>query len=170
MRFRHLDYSPDADVTELGPAALDDLLERGDLEAWIPLLREVARDPWGETAETVLRLCEAHPMYGTSTLWRIWIERRRSPSGADGDTLAEARSRAGLTQREVGERMGISQSDVSKLERRSDVRLSTLRAYARALGARLHVGLQRPGEAAPRPLVLPEPRRQRREREGDASR
>lgn len=35
--------------------------------------------------------------------------------------------------------MGISQSDVSKLERRSDVRLSTLRAYLAAIGATLDV-------------------------------
>ena len=31
----------------------------------------------------------------------------------------------------------MSQSDVSKLERRQDLRLSTLQAYARALGGRL---------------------------------
>lgn len=40
----------------------------------------------------------------------------------------------GLTQVELAERMGISQSDLSKLERRRDIRLSTLRAYAAALG------------------------------------
>lgn len=154
MRFRHLDYPPDTPVAELGPAAIDALLERGDLEAWTPLLRAIADDPWGRTAETVLRLCEAHPMYGTSALWRAWIERRRHRPGPESTTLAEARKRAGLTQTQVAERLGVGQSDVSKLERRADVRLSTLRAYARALGARLRVGIQGPGEDAPRPLVL----------------
>jgi len=33
--------------------------------------------------------------------------------------------------------MGMSQSDLSKFERRSDVRLSTLRAYIAALGGDL---------------------------------
>lgn len=140
MRFRHLDYDPGTAVTDLGPAALDALLERGDLEAWVPLLRAIADDPWGPTADTVLRLCDAHPMYGTSALWRTWIEHRRRRSGSESTTLAEARARAGLTQSEVAERLGVGQSDVSKLERRADVRLSTLRAYARAIGARLHVG------------------------------
>ena len=164
MRFRHLDYAPETAVSELGPAAIDDLLERGDLNAWTPLLRIIAGDPWSPTAETVLRLCDAHPMYGTSALWRAWIERRRQQRPAEGRTLAEARARAGLTQSQVGERLGISQADVSKLERRADVRLSTLRAYASAIGARLHVGLQGPDEEAPRPLVLPEPAKRPRRR------
>lgn len=159
MWFRHLDYPPDTAVTELGPAAVDALLERGDLESWTPLLRAIARDPWGATADTVLRLCDAHPMYGTSALWRTWIERRRQSGGPAGATLAETRARAGLTQTQVAERMGVSQSDVSKLERRADVLLSTLRAYARAVGARLHVGLQGPDDEAPTPLVIPPPRR-----------
>lgn len=158
MRFRHLDYAPDTAVSELGPAALDDLLERGDLEAWTPLVRAIAREPWSATAETVLHLCRAHPMYGTSALWRAWIERCRCRTGEEGETLAEARTRGGLTQSQVAERLGISQSDVSKLERRADVLVSTLRAYARAIGARLHLGLQGPDDNAPRPLVLPQGR------------
>lgn len=155
MEFRHLDYPPGTPVVELGPAALDALLDRGDLENWTPLVRAIADDPWGETADTVLRLCEAHPMYGTSMLWRAWIERRRGHSEPGGTTLAEARRRAGLTQTRVAERLGIGQSDVSKLERRSDVLLSTLRAYARAIGARLHVTLQASDDDEPRPIELP---------------
>lgn len=155
MGFRHLDYAPCTPVKQLGPAALDDLLERGDLEAWTPLVRAIARAPWGATAETVLRLCRAQPKYGTSPLWQAWIERRRSREAEAGETLAEARARAGLTQSQVAERLGISQSDVSKLERRTDLLVSTLREYARAIGARLHLGLRGPDGDAPRPLALP---------------
>ena len=45
----------------------------------------------------------------------------------------------GLTQVELARRMRISQSDLSKLERRSDVRLSTLHAYAEALGGKIWI-------------------------------
>ncbi|MFW6083769.1 MAG: helix-turn-helix domain-containing protein [Gemmatimonadota bacterium] len=158
MEFRHLDYAPGTPATELGPAALEALLDRGDLDDWAPLARAIADDPWGETAETVLRLCDAHPMYGTSALWRAWIERRRGSQEREATTLTEARERTGLTQTRVAERLGIGQSDVSKLERRSDVLLSTLRAYARAIGARLHVALEGPGDDGPRKVIL-SPRR-----------
>jgi DNA-binding XRE family transcriptional regulator len=155
MRFRHLDHRPDAPVAELGAAGLDALLERGDLEAWRDLARAVAADPWGPAADTVLRICEAHAMYGTTALWRAWIARRRGAQSEKGETLAQARARVGLTQSEMARLLGISQSDVSKLERRGDLRLSTLLRYARALGARLEITLQAEGDAAPRPLELP---------------
>jgi len=155
VRFRHLDYPSDTPAADLGPAAIDALLERGDLDDWTPIVREVARDPWGPTAETILRLCDANPVYGTSILWRRWIKARRRREGSKGTTLAEARRRAGLTQRDVAERMGISQSDVSKLERRNDVRLSSLRSYATAIGARLILELEGPGGVGPTPLTLP---------------
>lgn len=155
MEFRHLDYSSASSVTELGPAALEALLDRGDLESWAPLARVISENPWGATAETVLRLCEAHPMYGTSALWGTWIARRRGSAERNETTLAEARMRAGLTQTDVAERLGIGQSDVSKLERRSDVLLSTLRAYARAIGASLQVSLQGPDDDGSRSVVLP---------------
>jgi hypothetical protein len=51
----------------------------------------------------------------------------------------------------------------SKLERRGDIRLSTLRAYARAIGARLEVGLRGPTDDEVRPLVFGRPRSPRRE-------
>ena len=154
LRFRHLDYGADTQIEALGPAALDDLLDRGDLEAWAPLLRLIYRNPWGPAADTVLHLCGAHPMYGTSLLWRTWIEGVRGRRREAETTLAEARMRAGVTQRQVAERLGISQSDVSKLERRADVRLSTLRAYAAAIGAHLSMTIQATGDVEPRPLAL----------------
>lgn len=51
-------------------------------------------------------------------------------------SLVRARREAGLTQREVAERMGVSQQQVNKLERYdADPRLSTLQRYANAVGA-----------------------------------
>ncbi|MEV7777415.1 helix-turn-helix transcriptional regulator [Kitasatospora sp. NPDC088351] len=55
------------------------------------------------------------------------------------ETLVVARTKRGLTQREVAQRMGTSQSTVSEFERvGGDARYSTLQRYARAVGARLH--------------------------------
>lgn len=59
--------------------------------------------------------------------------RRRLASG-----LAARRTELGLSQTEVAERMGTSQSAVARLESGAgDIRLSTLERYAFALGQRL---------------------------------
>jgi transcriptional regulator with XRE-family HTH domain len=50
--------------------------------------------------------------------------------------LREAR---GLTQTEVAERLEVRQVSVSRMESRSDVRVSTLRAVIEAMGGRLEV-------------------------------
>jgi hypothetical protein len=137
MLHRHLDYPPGTPVHELGPAAIDDVLERGDLESWSELAAAVRSDPFGALAERVLRLVDAHRMYGTSNLWRSWIERLRGIAVAHG--LRELRAGCGLTQEELAGRLRMSQSDVSKLERRHDVRLSSLRRYVAATGGRLQL-------------------------------
>lgn len=142
MRHRHLDYPPETPVAELGPAALDDLLDGGDLDAWSPLLHEIRRDPHGTVADRVLRLGRDHPLYGTSRLWRAWIEKQRAATSRSipiGESLREMREARGRTQQQLAERLGSTQPEVSKLERRSDIRLSTLQAYVGALGGTLEL-------------------------------
>lgn len=151
MIHRHLDHPAGAPVDSLGPAAIDDLLDRGDLADWAPLARSVAAEPWGPLARTVVRLCDAHPMYGTSSLWRAWIDHARARAeGANRPTgpparLADLRRVQRLTQTALAERLGMSQSDLSKLERRTNARLSSLRAYVTALGGRLALVASLPG-------------------------
>jgi hypothetical protein len=139
---RHLDYSPDVPLVERGDDALDDLLTRGDLFDWQPLLRAIAASPHAELADRVLRLLEANPRYGTSPLWRLWIARLRTGTETPPVprmSLASLREQSGRSQSAVGAAMGISQSDVSKLERRHDWRVSSLRRFVRALGWRLRL-------------------------------
>jgi hypothetical protein len=49
--------------------------------------------------------------------------------------LRAMREAAGKTQADVGSALGSDQAEMSKLERRSDMMLSTLRKYAEAIGA-----------------------------------
>lgn len=160
MKYRHLDVAPGTPPEALPSAAIVDLLERGDLDDWRPLAEAVARDPLGPFAQRLLRLIDRFPRYGTAALWRAWIERCRARAegartaghvGTEGRpvTLSVLRRDAGLTQADVAARTGMSQSDVSKFERRRDVRTETLRSYARALGGRLRLEIDLDGRRIP---------------------
>lgn len=53
--------------------------------------------------------------------------------------LEELRTEHRITQEQIATTLGVSQARVSKLEHQSDVRVSTLRAYVRALGGELAI-------------------------------
>jgi hypothetical protein len=164
---RHLDYSQDTPPAQLGPAAIDDRLDRGDLADWAPLARAVADEPWGSVADTILRLCAAHPMYGTSRLWTAYVGACRAsrlgggtaswPTRPRKATLAELRMARGLSQAAVGAQLGMNQSEVSRLERRRDMRLSTFRSYVEAIGGRLRTVVTWPDGPRQFDVVVPAP-------------
>ena len=142
MIHRHLEVPPETATEDLPSAAIVDLIERGDLDDWRPIARSLARDPFGDFAERVARLIDEYPVYGASPLWRAFIARARARTGFPPrpprpTSLAALRRKQRLTQVDLADRMGMTQSDLSKFERRRDVRLSTLRAYLGALGAEL---------------------------------
>ena len=150
MIHRHLDYPAGIAVEALPSAAIVDILERGDLEDWRPIAAAIASEPHGALAARVLELVSAYPMYGTSPLWRAWIDRcqaRVEPLLPPPTTvsLADLRRSFGITQTGLAERVGMSQSDLSKLERRKDVRVSSLRAYLAGLGGVLRLDFEREG-------------------------
>ena len=53
--------------------------------------------------------------------------------------LRALREAADKTQDEVASLTGMDQSEISRVEQRDDLRLSTLRRYARALGAEIEI-------------------------------
>ena len=60
-----------------------------------------------------------------------------------GVLLRQAREAAGLTQEEVARKLNTQKSAISRIENRAeDVRLSTLRKYARAVGKKLHFSVE----------------------------
>ena len=166
MIHRRCEVPPDLPAEELPLVTIADILERGDLQDWQPLARAIRRDPWGGLAAAVTRLIDAYPRYGTSPLWRAWIDRCRArgqatPAAAHAVSrqpvaLAALRRDLGLTQAQVARRLRMTQSDVSKLERRENARLSTLQAYARALGGRLLVTFD-DGESMREIRLVPRP-------------
>ncbi len=80
---------------------------------------------------------------------RTWSETRRQGNPAleqgfstaisTGVWLPELRRQAGLTQEQLAERLGVTQSWVSQIESETDVRLSTVGDYVAALGGQLRL-------------------------------
>src|ERR1700676_1014874 len=66
------------------------------------------------------------------------LDRRVAAAVAEMD-LRELRIAAGMTQEQMAEALKSAQSEVSRLEKRDDYRLSTLREYVHALGGRLEI-------------------------------
>ena len=59
-----------------------------------------------------------------------------------GVILRQAREAAGLTQDEIAQKLKTQKSAISRIENHADdVRLSTIRRYAEAVGANLHIRL-----------------------------
>lgn len=75
---------------------------------------------------------------------------------AEEQALQNLRRSHGITQTAMAQALGIGQDGVSRLEQRRDMRLSTLRGYVEALGGRLSVVADFPGQA---PVVLSGPAR-----------
>jgi DNA-directed RNA polymerase specialized sigma subunit len=63
----------------------------------------------------------------------------RKQAMLDALALAQLRQHRHVTQVEVAEALGIGQGNVSRIEGRSDVYLSTLRDYIEALGGHLEI-------------------------------
>lgn len=63
---------------------------------------------------------------------------------AEYQTLKDLRKARELTQVRMAELLGITQDNVSRLEKRSDVLLSTLRSYVEAMGGKLDLTVKFP--------------------------
>lgn len=66
-------------------------------------------------------------------------------------SLQELRKSAGITQTKISEDLHISQGNLSRLERNSDMLLSTLNGYIQALGGKLNLTVELPDSP---PIVL----------------
>src|SRR6204780_505434 len=90
-------------------------------------------------------------MKGLSTERRKKIEARAAELIAEEMTLRELRRARKLTQVRMAKALGITQDSVSRLEKRSDLLLSTLRKTVEAMGGNLSLIAEFPDRA---PVVL----------------
>ena len=79
------------------------------------------------------------------------IEARASQIRLEELTLKYLREKLGLSQSELAERLEVQQPAVSKLERRQNIELNTLRAVVNALGGTIEIIVRVPNKE---PILL----------------
>ncbi|GAB4184226.1 MAG: hypothetical protein Fur006_21640 [Coleofasciculaceae cyanobacterium] len=79
------------------------------------------------------------------------IEARASQIRLEEITLRQLREKLGLSQSELAERLEVQQPAMSKLERRQNLELNTLRAVVNALGGTIEIIVRIPNKE---PILL----------------
>lgn len=88
------------------------------------------------------RVLDLHPdMLRTDPEYRVAYEALQDEFDLVA-AMVEVRKRAGLTQKDVAERMGISQPAIAKIESGRSLNVNTLRRYAAATGTKLRVSFE----------------------------
>lgn len=79
---------------------------------------------------------------------RARIEARSEALREEYKTLQDLRKARELTQERMAETLGVKQENISRLEKRSDLLLSTLRSYVAAMGGSLELVAKFPDRPA----------------------
>ena len=67
------------------------------------------------------------------------IKRESEALKTEYNSLQEIRKELELSQQDVANSMGVKQVSISKLENRDDIKISTLREYLEAMGAKVKI-------------------------------
>lgn len=84
------------------------------------------------------------------------IEARSQELKDEVESLQALRQASGKAQAEIAASLGIKQPSVSKIERQTDMYLSTLRSYVEAMGGALDIVVRLPGHRPVRVTQLTE--------------
>ena len=102
MQHRHLNYA------EFTLAAIEDILARGRMPDWVPLITAIRADPYGEIAEKARLLCE-RPLYAAPVFRRVIAAARNAasaetsrPSTFSDETRPNAETRRAMAELEQG--------------------------------------------------------------------
>lgn len=116
--FRNVEGSIDDPVRTWPVEALAEVMERGLLQDWQPILTELRHDPWGPVARKVERWVAQSPDDRASTYFALVIARVRELAEAQERTEVARRVRlaidqSGLTAAEFASHIGTSASRLS---------------------------------------------------------
>jgi transcriptional regulator with XRE-family HTH domain len=90
-------------------------------------------------------------MEGLTPERRQRIQSMAAEMMAEEATLKDLRTAMALTQERLAETLNIRQENVSRIEKRNDLMLSTLQSYVQAMGGKLRLVAEFPGR---NPVIL----------------
>jgi hypothetical protein len=145
--FRNVDASPDDDVHTWPYEALVEVVDRGLVADWQPVLAEIRRSPWGPVARRIERYLAYREPDGVGTLFGLAIDRART----DADRLD--RDRVAARVRDAVERSGLTRAGFAELVGTSPSRLSTYLGGKVTPSAAMLLRMERASEATSRQPV-----------------
>lgn len=143
MTFRNVEGSASDDVREWPFEGLAEVLERGLIGDWRPVLDELRQRPWGDVARRVERWIELSSDEPAAAFFRLAIDRVRHRAQERERALVAGRVRraieaSGLTAAEFATQVGTSASRLSTYARGqvmpSAAMLLRIEALARLIG------------------------------------
>lgn len=147
--FRNVDASPGDDIGTWPYEALVEVIDRGLVADWRPVLAEIRQSPWGPVARRVERYLAYREPDGVGTLFGLAIERART----DADRLD--RDRVASRVRDAVERSGLTRSEFAELVGTSPSRLSTYLGAKVTPSAAMLLRMERVSDATSRHGVRP---------------
>jgi hypothetical protein len=144
VSFRNVDASPTDDVATWPYEAIVEVIDRGLVPDWQPLLAEFHRAPWGPVARRVERYLTYREPDGVGTFFTLAIEHARD------HTARSERDAVAALVRAAVERSGLTSAAFAELVGTSASRLSTYMSGKVTPSAAMLVRIQRAARRDPR--------------------
>jgi DNA-binding transcriptional regulator YiaG len=121
LRFRNLDFDPNAPVDSWPAEAIETVIDRGSLSDWRHLADAIRRNPWGPAARTAEAVAGWGEHYGVDALMSNVIRHAREDIARRGRAeyatqIRYWRAQTGMTLREFALAAGTSASRLSDYE------------------------------------------------------
>ncbi len=84
-----------------------------------------------------------------------YVEAKTAQAIQEIEALRDIRKQLGFTQTAVAEGMSLKQNNISELEARSDMLLSTLKGYVESMGCELEISIKKPDDTRLKFTKLP---------------
>jgi DNA-binding transcriptional regulator YiaG len=121
VRFRNLDFDPNAPVDTWPAEAIETVIDRGSLSDWRHLANAIRRNPWGPAARTTETVVAWGEHYGVDALMASVIRDAREDVAMRGraeyaERIRSWRVQTGMTLRQFAREAGTSASRLSDYE------------------------------------------------------